>query len=110
MFDRPRHRVGHTVGWLTGTARPRGEPGMLNHYLVKLTLGRDRIDDGDVDTAPYQLGTQALRQSHLCEFGCRIRPDVRYATLADDRRDDDEMTVMLAPKDRQRRSCGIEGA
>src|SRR5262245_3932692 len=110
MLDRPRHRVSHTLGWLTGAARPRGEPGLLNHHLVKLTLRRYRIDDGDVDTAPYQLGTQAFRQSHLCEFGCRICADVRYATLANDRRDDDEVTVMLAPKDRQRRSCGVEGA
>ena len=57
-----------------------------------------------------ELGAQAFGEPDLRELRRRVRAHVRHAALADDRRDDDEMTVLLAPEDRQRGARGVEGA
>ena len=62
-----------------------------------------------MDSRANELRAQALRETHLRKLRGGVRPHVRHAALADDRRDDDDVAVTLPPKHAERGPGGEVG-
>src|SRR5262245_57450890 len=63
-----------------------------------------------MDSRASELRAQALRETHLRELRGGVRPHVRHAALADDRRDDDDVALALPAEHAERGPGGEVGA
>jgi hypothetical protein len=86
------------------------KPEFLTITFEEVGFSGDGIDDRDVKAAALNFSAKTLGEADLRELGCRVRAHEGHSTLADNRRDDDDVAACLRPKHRESRAGGVVSA